>query len=74
MKRKLWSPVLRQEIDDGNFLITDEFKCRLLLFTADCKWYDVTPDAGLNWPSHVLWVNGRIYVRYWDTSSITMYG
>ena len=73
VKRWLSNPYLCQEDDDGNLLITDGVNDRLLLFTAECKWHDVTPVGGLKWPRGALWLNRRLYIGNIDDSCITMF-
>ena len=72
VKGSLSSPILCQEDDEGNVLIADYPNDRLLLFTTDCKWYDVTP-GGVNRLNGALEKNGRLYVCSWVENSIIMF-
>ena len=71
-KSRLRCPHLCQEDNEGNALIADADNDRLLVFTADCKWHDVTPDVGLDGPTYASWSNGRLYVSSSFNRSITM--
>ena len=73
MKRRLRKPYLCQEDDESNVLIVDCDHDRVLLFTADCLWYDVTPDGELRIPYGALLLCGRLYVSSWAYKSITMF-
>ena len=73
VKSRLRGPRLCQEDDEGNVLIADYANNRLLMFTSDCKWYDVTPGGDLNSPNGAVWLSGRLYVSSWVDKSITMF-
>ena len=73
VRSRLLGPLLCQEDDEGNVLIADGLNRRLLLFTAECKWHDVTPVGGLKWPEGAVWLNGRLYVSSSSDKSITMF-
>ena len=62
VKSRLRYPSLSQEDNEGNLLIADYAHHRLMLFTADCKWHDVTPDDGSICPVGASWLDGRLYV------------
>ena len=73
LRNRLRSPYLCQEDDEGNVLIADWAHDRLFLFTADCKWHDVTPNGGLKRPIGALSLNRRLYVISLLNKSITMF-
>ena len=58
-------------------LIADYVHDRLLLFKANCLWYDVTLSGGVRRPRGAVWLNGRLYVSryvgYGANDSITMF-
>ena len=73
VKSLLMCPYLYQEDNEGNVLIADCSNNRLLLFTAEGNWHDVTPDCGLMRPRGASWLNGRLYVGKLWNKSITMF-
>ena len=72
VKNRLSYPRLCQEDNDGNVLIADSWNHRLLLYTSDCKWHDVTPNGFLAIASGAWWLNGRLYANSYDCL-ITMF-
>ena len=72
VKSRLSGPRLCQEDGDGNALIADTLNDRLLLFTVDCKWHNVTPEGGLQCPTGALLLNGCLYVSHGIHRYITM--
>ena len=73
MKSRIYGSSVCQEDDEGNVPIANYGHHRLLLFTSECKWHDVTPSGGLHFPRGAVWLNGRLYVISLFNKFITMF-